>query len=196
MSVLFQSHRNAYYENLIGTTQPLININFVAFISYARELKDSDNLGTITYEIDRKEINTTDMSYSGKIFTLNLDIGSSECVCPTSEIIVKDSTSTIITLDSGTSSSFEINNLIDVETEGGFIESKIIAKSGDDITIDNPRNAVIGGLVRKKVTHLILLCNATSTRDTGDMMFLSFENSFYKDSTAPLTKKLTFDLNI
>lgn len=196
MSVLFQSHRNAYYENLIGATQPLININFVSFISYARELKDSDNLGTIPYEIDRKEINTTDMSYSGKIFTLNLDIGSSECVCPTSEIIAKDSTSTIITLDSGTSSSFEINNLIDVETEGGFIESKIIAKSGDDITIDNPRNATIGGLVRKKVTHLILLCNATSTRDTGDMMFLSFENSFYKDSTSPLTKKLTFDLNI
>lgn len=196
MSVLFQSHRVAYYENLIGTTQPLININFVSFISYARELKDSDNLGTIPYEIDRKEINTTDMSFSGKIFTLNLDIGSSECVCPTSEIQSKDSTSTIITLDSGTSSSFEVNNLIEVETEGGFIESKIIAKTGDDITIDNPRNATIGGLIRKKVSHLILLCNATSTRNTGDMMFLSFENSFFKDSTAPLTKKLTFDLNI
>lgn len=196
MSILFQSHRNAYYENLIGATQPLININFVAFISYSKELRDSDNLGTIPYEIDRKEIISTDMSYSGKIFTLNLDIGSSECVCPTSEIQSKDSTSTIITLDSGTSSLFEVNNLIDVETEGGFIESKIIAKSGDNITIDNPRNATIGGLVRKKVTHLILLCNATSTRNTGDMMFLSFENSFFKDSTAPLAKKLTFDLNI
>lgn len=196
MSILFQSHRNAYYENLIGSTQPLININFVAFISYSKELKDPDNLGTIPYEIDRKEINTTDMSYLGKIFTLNLEIANSECVCPTSEIIAKDSTSTIITLHSSTSSSFEVNNMIDVETEGGFIESKIIAKSGDDITIDNPRNATIGGLVRKKVTHLILLCNATSSRDVGDMMFLSFENSFYKDSTAPLTKKLTFDLNI
>lgn len=196
MSILFQKHRAAYFNNLIGTTTPLLNCNYVSFISYARELKDTDDLSTIPYEIDRKAITSSNMSFVFNLFTFNFEISTSECVCPTSIIEAKSTDSRTITLNSSTSSSFEVDNLIDIETSGGFIECKIVSKTGDDIILDSPRNAVIGGIVRKKVSHMIILCNATSTRDTNDQVFLSFNNSFYKDSTAALEKKLQFDFNI
>lgn len=196
MSQLFQKFKDAFFTNLIGATTPLLNCNYISFISYAKELKDTDTLASIPYEIDRKSINPSNMSFNFNIFTFDFDIASSECVCPTSVIQSKSSDSTIITLDSITSVDFDQDNLIDIETSGGFVESKIIAKSGDNITLDSPRNAIIGGLCRKKVSHLIILCNATSTRDPDDLVFLSFNNSFYKDSTASLPKKLQFDFNI
>lgn len=196
MSILFQKHRTAYFTNLIGTTTPLLNCNYVSFISYAKELKDTDDLSTIPYEIDRKAITSSNMSFVFNVFSFDFEISTSECVCPTSIIEAKSLDSRTITLNSLTSSDFEINNLIDVETSGGFVESKIIDKTGDDIILDNPRNALIGGLIRKKVSHMIILCNATSIRDTNDQVFLSFNNSFYKDSTAALTKKLQFDFNV
>lgn len=196
MSILFQKHRSAYFNNLIGTTTPLLNCNYVSFISYAKELKDTDDLSTIPYEIDRKSITPSNMSFVFNLFSFDFQIGTSQCVCPTSIITAKSVDSRTITLTTSTSSGFAIDNLIDIQTSEGFIESKIIAKTGDNITIDNPRNATIGGLVRKKVSHIIILCNATATRNINDQVFLSFNNSFYKDSTATLTKKLQFDFNI
>lgn len=196
MSKLFQKHREAYFNNLIGITTPLLNANYISFISYSKELKDTDDLSTIPYEVDRKAIASGNMSFVFNLFSFDFEIGTSECVCPTSVIEAKSSDSRTITLNSGTSSFFEVDNLIDIQTSGGFVECKIIAKSGDDIILDNPRNAVISGLARKKVSHMIVLCNATSTRNIADQVFLSFNNSFYKDSTAVLAKKLQFDFNI
>lgn len=179
-----QAYNEALFTNNIGLSTVDINFNYLAFLSTTQVLNELSNLGSVPAEIDRILIDDTNMSYINSVFKFDFTIDSTEVVCATSEIQAKDSTSTIITLDSATSSFFEANNLIEVETSEGFIESSIFAKTGDDITIQAPINALISGLVRKKVSHIAILCNATSTPNSADLIHSFFARKFYKDSTA------------
>lgn len=180
-----QAYNEAEFTNNIGLTTIAVNFNYLAFLSTTQVLNELSNLGSVPAEIDRILIDDTNMSYVNSVFKFDFTIDSAEVVCATSEIQAKDSTSTIITLDSATSSFFEVNNLIEVETSEGFIESSIFAKTGDDITIQAPINALITGLVRKKVSHIAILCNATSTPNSADLIHSFFARKFFKDSTAP-----------
>ncbi len=179
-----QAYNEALFTNNIGLSTVDINFNYLAFLSTTQVLNELSNLGSVPAEIDRILIDDTNLSYVNSVFKFDFTIDSAEVVCAISEIMAKDSTSTIITLHSSTSGSFEVNNLIEVETSEGFIESSIFAKTGDDITIQAPINALVSGLVRKKVSHIAILCNATSTPNPTDLIHSFFARKFYKDSTA------------
>lgn len=191
---IFQMFRDKFFIHTIGTSSPILKATHIAFMSVGRDIKDSDSLNTLTTEIDRIAISSSDMSSLSKRFTWDFTINNSSCVCPTSIITAKDSTNTVITLTTATAVFFEVGNLIEVATSGDYIESKIIAKSGDNITISSPINALVGGLVRKKVSHMIVLCNSTMTPDlVNDLCFLVFPDKFFKDGSASLAKTLAYD---
>lgn len=194
---IFQMFRDEFFLHTIGTSAPILKATHITFISFgARDINDLDSLASLPNEIDRIPLTSGNMSWVGKRFTFDFTIPNSNAVCATSIITAKDSTSTIISLTSGSAVFFEINNLIEIETSAGFIETKIIAKSGNNITISSPINALIGGLARKKVSHMIVLCNTTITPNTAtDTCFLWIKNSFFKDSTASLHKKFQYDAN-
>lgn len=185
-----EAFNQAIADNLLGTST-ILDINYVAFLSSRYDLNSLDNLGTIPTEIDRIAISLSDMSYVNKRFIFDFSIDADKCVCPTATISAKDSTSTIITVDSA--SSFDVNNLIEVETDTGFIETGILAKNVNDITIISPINAKITGKIRKKVSHLAFLCNATSFINSSDLIFTFINKVFYKDSTAVFPIKRSFE---
>ena len=179
-----QAYNEALFTNNIGLSTVDINFNYLAFLSTTQVLNELSNLASVPTEIDRVLIDNTNLSYINSTFKFDKTIASSDVVCATSIIQAKDSTSTIITLDNATSVFFEVNNLIEVQTTAGYIESGIFAKTGDNITIQSPINALVGGLVRKKVSHIAVLCNATSTPNPVDLIHSFFARKFYKDSTA------------
>lgn len=178
-----QAYNEALFTNNIGLSTVNINFNYLAFLSTNQNLDTFSNLSSIPTEIDRISINDSNMSYVNSIFKFDFTISNGDVVCATTQVLSKDSTSTIITLDVG--SYFEVNNIIEIETPGGFIETSIVAKSGNNITIQAPINATIGGTVRKKVSHIAVLCNSTLTPNPSDLIFAFFTRKFFKDSTAP-----------
>lgn len=193
MSELNQGAINALFAHLIGIDTPVLNINYMVFISYCKTVSDGDLLNTYPYEVGRVEINDSNKSGTGKKFTFNFNIPVSSCICQTAEVTAIDATKTIVTVDSAVD--FEVNNLIEIETSEGHIERSIIAISGNDITVDTALNPIIGGTLRKKITHMIALSDATVTPNgLTDRIFLTFKVSFYNNGTASLPVKKAFEI--
>lgn len=190
--IITQAFKEAFFANLIGTTTPILDNNYIAFISYYKQILNTNNLFNFPNELDRIQLTSSNKSYLNSAFTYDFTIPVSRCVCSTTTISSKDSTSSILTVAS--SSNFEVNNLIEVETINGFIERNILAISGNNITIDTPTNVIISGILRKKVSHLVILVNASNiVNKTSDQIFATFESKFFRDGTASLQIKRKFD---
>lgn len=182
--IITQAFRDAIFTNNIGLTTVDTHFNYVAFISSSRTPNDLDTLASLPTELDRILISSANLSYVGSRFKIDYTISTSDAVCATSIILAKDSTSSLITLTNATAVFFVVGNLIEIETSAGYIETSILAKTGDVITINSPINALIGGLVRKKITHIAVLCNAIGSINPVDLIFCFFPEKFFKDSSA------------
>lgn len=111
---IFQMYRDKLFTHALGSSTPILKNTHIAFISFgARDINDLDSLASLPTEIDRIPLTSGNMSWVGKRFTFDFTIPNANVVCPTSIITAKDSTSTIITLTSGSAVFFEVNNLIE-----------------------------------------------------------------------------------
>lgn len=191
MKIITQAYRETLFNNNKGANDSTL-VTHANFISSYEDPSDFDNLSTLPVEIDRIVLTTGNMSFTNKEFTFNFDIPEANCVCPTTSISSKDSTNTLLTLNDA--SSFAIGNLIEVETSLGYLETGIVAKSGNTITIKEPLAVSIGSVVRKKVSHIGILINASITISSTDLIMLWIKQAFFKDSTAKLNEIYKYEL--
>lgn len=185
------------FKHFKGESTPLFNITHLAFTSKNSVQVDTDDLSTNTSEVDRIAILNSEMTYNlnTSIFTIDLVIPNNKVVCPTS-IITAQPSSTIITLTSSTFGAFKIGDLILLPTSSGDIETEIInINSGlNQITVNNALSVTIGGLCKKKISYIAILCNSNNTPSPTDLIYKWLRNPFYKDSASTKPIKIQFKI--
>jgi len=176
--------QNQLINFLLGTASPTSNelkITHVSFHSKDPNYSnlDSDTLSSEDTEFDRVAISfTRDTSQTNKL-KASVNLTSSTAVCPTTTISSKTS-NTVYVLTSATN--FKLYDLVELQdNSGAYIEATIIGLSGSTITLNKAINSSSGKIIRRQISKIALICDGTSTRNSGKV-FKWYAYRKYKSS--------------